>query len=206
MKKLAALLLALAMVFALAACGGNDNSTPTNPPAENTETPAAPTEAPADNTETPAEPPAEGGNEDANTPAEGGDLWTAQGLLKHFQDTGLFVEGNGFESWVQDHANYWSGTPVNECAGYWDDEGMVLVMFFEMSDSLDDCSQEEYDNWMNSVTADHAFPGEMSAYILDHMVGNIIVSYSMTADEDFYSKMDAAWNDLVASSGLEQAF
>ena len=51
-----------------------------------------------------------------------------------------------------------------------------------------------------------AFPGEMSAYILDHMVGNIIVSYSMTADEDFYSQMDAAWNDLVASSGLEQAF
>ncbi len=57
-----------------------------------------------------------------------------------------------------------------------------------------------------ALAASETFPGEMSAYILDHMVGNIIVSYSMTADEDFYSQMDAAWNDLVASSGLEQAF
>lgn len=202
MKKFTSLLLALAMVFALAACGGNDNSAATNPPAENTPAPAEDTQGPADN----AQPADSGAPEDGSTPAADGDLWTAQGLLKHFQDTGLFVEGNGFESWEQDHANYWPGTPVKACTGYWDDQGLVMVMILELSDGLDDCPEETYNAWMSSLTGDHALPDDYSTLLIDHMVGNIVISYSMSVDDDFYSQMDAAWNDLVSSSGLEQVF
>ena len=62
MKKLLALLLTLSMVFALAACGGNDNKpsdssntpTDTNTPAPDANTPAPDSNTPAPDSSTPA--------------------------------------------------------------------------------------------------------------------------------------------------------
>ena len=83
MKRLIALLLALVMVFALAACGGKTDETPD----ANTETPDANTETPDANTETPDD-----GGEDSEAPADS-DILVAGIVFQDDQFMNMLTQG-----------------------------------------------------------------------------------------------------------------
>lgn len=83
MKRLIALLLALVMVFALAACGGKTDETPD----ANTETPDANTETPDANTDTPDD-----GGEDSEAPADS-DILVAGIVFQDDQFMNMLTQG-----------------------------------------------------------------------------------------------------------------
>ena len=103
MKKLFALLLAMMMVLALAACSDpGSNPDPSNNNAGTQES------APA-------------GGVDLSAYPAGLNDWTGQNFIDYFTAAGVFAEGPGRESWLQDHVDYWPETPVSECSGYFQD-------------------------------------------------------------------------------------
>lgn len=185
MKKLLAILLALMLVLSLAACGGDKDGGDTKDPNE-TQTNGTDVDL-------------------SKYPADLG-TWTAQNLLDYFTEAGVFTEGSDRESWFQDHANYWSDTPFNECSGYWDDLGEIQVMFFTFDDTLPDTTPEEVAAMKESIKANKFLPEDYSAMPIDHMVGNVAVSYMLSTNEEFYNKMDAAWNALVKATGATLDF
>ena len=92
MKKLIALLLALVMVFALAACGGEGETTTTEPPADDTTPGADPTP--------PAEPSAEPVTLNIGYMNNYGSLWAlaAAQNLGYFEEEGITLELTSFDN------------------------------------------------------------------------------------------------------------
>ena len=93
MKKLIALLLALVMVFALAACGGEGETTTTEPPADDTTTPA-------DDTTTPEAPEVEPVTLNIGYMNNYGSLWAlaAAQNLGYFEEEGITLELTSFDN------------------------------------------------------------------------------------------------------------
>lgn len=197
MKKLLAILLALALTLALAACGGEGtgNGDPTDTPSDNTPSDDTPTDGGSENT----------GVDLSKYPQDLGS-WSAQNLIDYFTEIGLFTEGSDRESWFQDHANYWSDTPFNECSGYWDEAGLIQVMFFTFDDTLPDTTPEDVQTEKEYIKANKMLSEDYSSMPIDHMVGNVAVSFTYTTDDDFYNKMEAAWTDLVKATGAKADF
>ena len=92
MKKLIALLLALVMVFALAACGGEGETTTTEPPADDT--------TPVDDTTPPEEPSAEPVTLNIGYMNNYGSLWAlaAAQNLGYFEEEGITLELTSFDN------------------------------------------------------------------------------------------------------------
>ncbi len=132
--------------------------------------------------------------------------WSGQNVNDYFKEAGVFYDGNGGEIWLQDHATYWSGMPVKECAGWWTEDGS-MAMIFVLSGSEADTSEEQLNEWIEAIKADKKLPleGEMTIAI-DHLVGNLAFSYSTVLDEDAYNAMDAAYKNLVEALGAKEEF
>jgi hypothetical protein len=114
MKKIISLLLAAVLVLSLAACGGSTKTAEDTPEEDTSAT------------------------VDLSAYPDSLDEWTSQNFIDYFQSYGLFTDGDGFETWTQDHATYWPGTPVDECVGWWNDDDTVMVMICILSaDSAD---------------------------------------------------------------------
>ena len=100
MKKLTALVLALAMIFALAACGGGQAAAPAEEPAAApAEAAEAPAEAPAE--EAPAEAPAEAADEIENPVAAEGDPVMGGEITVYWQEC-----YNNYDPGLADNRNY----------------------------------------------------------------------------------------------------
>ena len=210
MKKLAALLLALVMVLALAACAGTPAEKPTDTKAPATEAPA--TEKNADTTAPATEPagtePVEstapkgeaGGVDLSQYPAKLGD-WTAQNFNDYFTALGIYDTPDYI--YLQDHTNYYASLPVNECGGYMDDGGLYMTGVFTMKSDDTEGSVEEF---LNAVREKHAFPESMGNLPVDHLADGVIFFYGFSQDEDFYNAFDKACTDLFTALGVTPDF
>ena len=183
MKKFFAVLLIAVMVFTFAACGGESGSG---------------SEA------------AEGGS-GIDMSAYPSDIneWTGQNFIDYFKAQGLFTDDNAHETWLQDHASYWPGTPVSEMAGWWDLEGTEgCVMIAVLKPDLADSSQEDYDSWMEELKTNKMLSGDAAALgTVDHMVGNVVFAYSlMTLDDDCLTQIEEAYAQFLADTGFTEEF
>lgn len=176
MKKLFSALLALALVLVLAACGGSNGDAQS------------------------------GGESGVDISAYPADInaWTGQNFIDYFTEAGVFGTADGGESWLQDHADYWPGTPVADCAGWWDDMNNMIVITI-LSPDLADSSQEQYDEWMTAIRDTKAFPGDYAALGADHLVGNVVFKATVM-DDDIYERMNGAYQNLVDALGLSPEF
>lgn len=176
MKKVFSTLLALALALSLAACGGSGGKS--------------------------------GGGSDIDMSAYPSDIneWTGQNFIDYFTEAGVFGTADGGESWLQDHADYWPGTPVDDCAGWWDDMNNMIVITILKPD-IADSSQEQYDEWMTAIRDTKAFPGDYAALGADHLVGNVVFEFETTVmDDEIYEKMNTAYQDLVKALGVTPEF
>ena len=147
-----------------------------------------------------------------NTPGEtkGADLskyptklsdWTAQQFNDYFTEEGVYTD----EKWiyVQDHANYFTGIPINEGAGYMDDEGLYLTAVYTM---MKDDSEGSVQEFLDYVKEHKTMPEEWGSIPVDHLVDNVIFWYSYSQDETFYNAFEAAYNKLITELGVTPDF
>ena len=179
MKKLVAMLLAVVLVFSLAACSGSKDNTPNN-----------------------------GGEGSVDLSAYPSDIndWSAQNLIDYFTEAGVFTEASDRESWLQDHPMYWSGTPFNECAGYWDDAGEILIMCWTFDETLSDTTPEEVQAMKDYIIENHALTDEYMSMPVDHLVGNVAFSFTFTSDDDVYNAAEEAYTQLINGLGATPEF
>lgn len=179
MKKIFAILMAAVMMFGAVACGGGNESK--------------------------AE---DGSKVDMSKYPSDINEWSGQNLIDYFTEAGVFVgTKEGDESWLQDHVNYWSGMPVNECAGYWTGDETVMIMMLILKKDLADSSEEQYNEWMTTIKDTKKLPGELSTFAVDHLAGNIAFIYANTTlDEAVYNAMEAAYQDLIKALNVTPEF
>lgn len=195
MKKVFAILLAAVMLFSFAACSasaGKDNKDDAN------------ASSGSSNAET----------KDLNIdmskyPADFKD-WTAQNVLDYFNEAVNFP--SDCESWVQNHAEYWSGMPIYEVSGIWNADGAddVIVMFTTFNPDSPDTTPEDVEAVQKIIredknhdyTTEHIFLGPQ-----DHMIGHVAFSYgATTTNEKVYNEVEAAYNYLVEAMGVTPDF
>lgn len=172
MKKVLVMVLALMMLFGLAACGNE---------AKDKTTEAA-------------------GIDMSKYPADINE-WTSQNFLDYFAEAGVFTKSEW--TYIQDHANYYVGTAVNECAGYMDDTGMIMISIFTFDP---ESTEVDVKAALESIRTNKTLPAELGSIPVDHMAGNVVFWYSMTTDEAAYNAMDAAYNELVKALGVTPDF
>lgn len=181
MKKFLAVLMIAAMVFTLCACGGGTGSGGSGAEVDMSAFPA-----------------------DVNE-------WTGQNYIDYFKAQGLFIEEGSYETWLQNHTDYWPGTPIEECAGWWDandETGMSgYVMILIASPDLADSTEEAYDQWMSYIKENHKLTEEYTSLKVDHLVGNAAFCYSeLTLDEEELAKIEAAYEQFIADTGATAEF
>ena len=182
MKKVLAILVAAVMLLTLAACGGETNND------------------------------AVGGSPSGEESTNGVDMskypsdlndWSGQDFIDYFKEVGVFTDGNGFETWLQDHATYWPGTPVNECAGWWNDEGTIMVTIILLSADNADTSEEQLEEWKTSIKENHALPGEYASLPVDSLIGNVAFTFEETIlDDAVYEEFTKAYEELLAAMNV----
>lgn len=187
MKKFLAILLALTLVLALAACGGEGDDKTDGTDGE-----------------------ADGTGVDLSAYPASLDDWTVSQLLEYFKKAVPALNDSSLEDWYQDHENYWSGFPIDDVAGTWNDEGSISIEFFAFSspDAVD-TTQEEIDNWKqilrddatHSYITDDIFLGPIT-----HMVGNKMFDYEYIESDEIYNAVDAAYNALISALGATPDF
>lgn len=192
MKKALSIALAVLMVLSLAACGKKTNNNESKPneskPGESAN--ADVIEITIDMSQYPSKL----------------EEWTGQNLIDYFKEAGVFKDGDGFETWSQEHAMYWDNTPINECVGCWDDTSVSIMIAILSADNAD-TSEEQLNEWVTHIKEKKALPGDYSSFTVDHLVGNLIFSYEATVlDDEIYNKMTAAYNYLVKSMGVTPEF
>lgn len=181
MKKVLALILVLVLALSLAACTTGNNG-------ENGGETGGTTSG-----ET-------GGMDMSKYPADINE-WTAQNFNDYFKEVGVYT--NDEYIYMQDHATYYSGTAVDECGGYMDNEGLYFTGVF----IVDPDSQEADGKAMlENLRSTKTFPEELGSIPVDHLVGNVVFFYSFSADEAFYNAFDAAYNQLIKDLGVTPDF
>lgn len=186
MKKVLALTLAFVMLLSLAACGGNSEKEPEKKPDEGT-----------------------GLNIDMSKYPTDINAWSGQNFVDYFAEAGVFTERAGFESWIQDHTDYWPETPVNECIGYWDPDGEGnMIMIFVLKSDIADAGEDMYKEWMDSLKTSKKLPGDYGNLgTVDHLVGNVVFMFENTVFNDgILADMTAAYNYLVEKLGVTPEF
>ncbi len=127
--------------------------------------------------------------------------WTAQNFNDYFTEAGVYTN----EDWVnfQDHAQYYSGTAIDEAGGYMDDAGMInIAVFIVDPDSI----EADGEALLNYVKENKCLTEDFSAMPIDHMVGNALFWYSYTSDEEVYNAFEEAYNNLVEALGVTPEF
>lgn len=134
--------------------------------------------------------------------------WSAQNFIDYFTETGLFTDGGGYETWIQDHSTYWQGMPVSECAGWWDEAGTeACVMILILDGSLADTSEADFEEWKTQIQENKALPEDCGAIGVDHFVGNIAFCYSeMTLNDDILARIEEEYNTLIERMGVTPEF
>lgn len=207
MKKILAALLTAAMLLSVSACENENGGSGagTNAPASTAPTSSAPASGAPDSS---APEGTSGGESGAieGYPASL-DEWTGQQFVDYFKSVGVFKDGGGEETWVQDHS-YWAGTPVSECAGFWDEEGFKMVMIFVMKGDLADSSEDALNEAKSAMKEKKIYqPTEdWNPMNVDHLVGNVAFSFSDSIDEEFAEEMEKAYNELITKMGAAADF
>lgn len=133
--------------------------------------------------------------------------WTGKNFTDYFTEAGVFYDGNGAEIWFQNHADYYPETPVDECVGWWTDDGTASVMVILMKKELADSNEEQYNEWMTSFKTSKAAPGDYNLMTVDHLVGNVAFEYEKTIlDDTVYNKMEAAYQNLLSALNVTPEF
>ncbi len=128
------------------------------------------------------------------------DEWTAQNFNDYFTEAGVYTN----EDWVYlDGHDIYAGTGVYECGGYMDDAGMIDLCVFIVDP---DSKEVDMEAFLTTIKETKAFPEELNAIPLDHMVGNALFLYSYTADEEVYDAFEKAYNDLITALGATPEF
>ncbi len=177
MKKTAVIFLTLLMTFLTAACGGSSDGGKTD-----------------------------GGKVDLGSYPENLDEWSGQNFIDYLTETGVFYDGDGAETWLQNHEDYWPGTPVRECAGWWTDDNSSMAVILILSSDEEDTSEAQLEEWKAAIVESKALPGDYSVITVDHLAGNVAFGYSTILDEEIYEKMDAAYRELVEAVGAKEEF
>ncbi len=131
--------------------------------------------------------------------------WSAEDFNNYFLAAGVYKDDNNL--YVQDHATYWagSGIPVDEGSGYMDDSGAYFTEVFIIDPNSAEGDAASFLARVREIKAlDFGEGGD--ALPIDHLVGNVAFCYGLSTDEDFYNKMEAAYQQLVADLGVKADF
>lgn len=204
--KYAAAGLVLAMTFGLTACAGSsekgaesssagnvsdDNSASDNDAKSSTDAPAE-----SSNAENDAD-----SDLDLSKYPEDINEWTSQNFIDYFTEAGVFTNKDG--AYIQDHATYWAGTPVDECCGYMDEEGLVTICVFTFNPQS---TEGDVPAFLEYIKENKKLTDEYSALPIDHLIGNVAFSYVLTTDDAVYNAMDQAYNELVQALNVTPEF
>ena len=199
MKKVFAIILAVAMILSMAACGNTTPTTTNGGENNQTGTPSTPSTGSGNNT-TVATDPTEENSILSKYPADIND-WTSQNVLDYFTEVGVFT--NAEWAFIQTHEEYYAGTPVDDCVSYMDYDGMVMICIFTFDPQNEDA---DVNAALESIRSTQTMPAEVGGVPVDHMVGNLAFFYSFTADEEVYNAFDAAYKELIAALGVTPDF
>lgn len=208
MKKTLALLLATVMLFCLAACATeNGDKTSSNP--QTTSDGAASTAGTSSTDDTASNASQAEVNVDMTKYPSDINEWTAKNFVDYFNEAVNFPKD--CETWVQDHATYWAGQPIYEASGIWNTEGAcdVAIMIFVCKPDSPDTTPEKVEELKQAVrdAEDHMYvTEELMLGLIDHMVGNVMFTYSQTPNEEVLAEIDAAYNNLVKALGVTPDF
>ena len=119
--------------------------------------------------------------------------WTAQNFNDYYTDCGVYTDKQYV--YVQEHEGYWTGTAFDEASGYMDDVGATSIICILDPDSTegDASAVAEY------IRTNKAFDEDFSSMPVDHLAGNVVFVYGISADEEFYSAMEKATQDLFTA-------
>ena len=165
MKKVLAIVLALAMVLALCACGTSNGGT------------SGGDKTGVDMSKYPT---------DLNS-------WTAQNFNDYYTECGVYTDSQ--YAYIQDHATYWTGTPMDEAGGYMDDVGATSIICLVDPDS----TEGDASALLEYVRANKTLDEDLGSMAVDHLAGNVVFIYGISSDEDFYNNMEKATQDLFTA-------
>ena len=183
MKKLLALTLAAVMTFSLVGCGSSS---------ENSESKDS-----AGSGNASSESSSLKDADLANYP-ENFDEWTGQDILDYFTEIGVFTN----EEWAYlQTGEETAGTGFAECASYMsmDDDSVYICIFYFDPNASDASLGEEH---KQSIIDNGCLSGELSDFVVDHLVGNFAFSYSLCEDDGTYDLMDEGFEKLCDDMNL----
>jgi hypothetical protein len=207
MKKILSIVLALAMLLSFAACSNTQGDSSGNNSNVSTGDNSNAASNGADNTAL------EGSGSTAEVNVDWAQYptdineWTAQNYLDYFVEAVEFP--SDCETWFQDHTNYWSGFPINECAGCWNDAGTVDFEVFTFNPNGADTTPEEVEEWKTTIreSDQHLYETEdVFLTPMNHMFGDVAISYFYTTDDDVYNAMEDAYQALIAQYDVTPDF
>jgi hypothetical protein len=127
--------------------------------------------------------------------------WTAKDFNDYFKEIGLYTKDDYI--YVQDHETYYTGTCIDECGGYMDDEGLYFTGIFIVNE---DSTEGDAAEFLAYVKENHTFTEDLGSMAVDHMCGHVLVLDSFSTDDDFYESFESAVKSLVEATGGELDF
>ncbi len=127
--------------------------------------------------------------------------WTAENFNDYFKAIGLY--SNEDYIYVQDHATYYTGTCIDECGGYMDDEGLYFTGVFIVDENS---TEGDGAALLSYVKENKTLDEEFGNMPVDHMCGHLLVLDSYSTDDEFYESFESAFKALVEATGGELDF
>lgn len=127
--------------------------------------------------------------------------WTSENFNDYFKEVGVYTDDQWI--YVQDHATCYTGTAVDTCSGYMDDQGLYFTGVFIINP---DSTEADGKAMLEHIRTNKTFPEELGNLPVDHLAGNVAFFYSFCTDEAFYNKFDAAVNQLFTDLGVTPDF
>lgn len=207
MKKILATLLTAAMLLSVSACGNEGGSADGSDNGTSAPTSSAPTSSASEGSDNGTQAPAGEAGGIEGYPASLND-WTGQQFIDYFKSVGVFNDGGGEETWLQNHAEYWPGSAVSECPGFWDENGFKSVMIFIFRSDLPDSSEEAYNNDLKAIRENKEYLPEGGSFAvkIDHLAGNVAFNFGDSIDEEFIEEMEKAYQELITKMGATADF
>ncbi len=143
-----------------------------------------------------------GGDSDVDMSKYPTDLnsWTAQNFNDYYTACGVYTDSQ--YAYIQDHATYWVGTPVDEAGGYMDDVGATSIICLVDPDS----TEGDANALLEYIRANKTLDEDLGSMAVDHLAGNVVFIYGISSDEDFYNAMEKATQDLFTALNVTPDF